>query len=802
MSISVKTKRAYLMTTIVAIIAIAGMSIVLLYHVALDETRARLVETVQSQARLIGAVARYNQAHATSDDSVFEATITPVRDAYKHFVWFGKSGEFVLARQDGDDVIFLLNHRHNDLNPIKLSSLDNSYAEPMRRALQGQSGTVMALDYRGMSVLAAFEPVPELSLGIVAKMDMAEVRAPYMKAGLIVVLLSIGLIFIAARLFNTVTRTLIQSVAESEGRFRTLVEHAADAFFLHDLDGHIIDVNRRACESLGYARDELLKLSIPDIDIQFPQEKFRMLMEKARAGDLQSVEGLHKRKDGSTFPVEVSTSCIVLDGEKRMFAMARDITARKQADALVYKLSRAMEQAGTSLLITDREGTIEYVNPAFTRITGFSAEEAIGQTPRLLKSGNQDATFYESMWNTLSAGDIWNGKVIDKRKDGRLIPVMLNIAPIINDDGLITHFVGSHSDISELENMEHQFYQAQKMEAIGTLVGGIAHDFNNILAGLTGNLYLAKAGAKELPDLFQKLTTIEELSFRAADLIKQLLTFARKGTVSMKPLPLAAFVKEVIKFIRATVPENIDMQMDICSDSLTVRGDATQLQQVVMNLINNACDAVEGSGQPRMMIRLEPFATDAAFMADHAYFKPGRYAHLLVEDNGSGIPEYLLEHLFEPFFTTKEPGKGTGLGLAMVFGAIKTHQGFIEVESSAGKGALFHVYLPLLDAGSESALTLQKRETVKGHGETILLVDDEPHVLEIGKEVLQTLGYQVLEATNGLEAIDMFTANQEQISLIITDLVMPILGGEKAVARIREIRPEMKVIFVSGYDMA
>jgi len=173
-----------------------------------------------------------------------------------------------------------------------------------------------------------------------------------------------------------------------------------------------------------------------------------------------------------------------------------------------------------------------------------------------------------------------------------------------------------------------------------------------------------------------------------------------------------------------------------------------------------------------------------------------------VEDNGSGIPEYLLEHLFEPFFTTKEPGKGTGLGLAMVFGAIKTHQGFIEVESSAGKGALFHVYLPLLDAGSESALTLQKRETVKGHGETILLVDDEPHVLEIGKEVLQTLGYQVLEATNGLEAIDMFTANQEQISLIITDLVMPILGGEKAVARIREIRPEMKVIFVSGYDMA
>jgi len=226
---------------------------------------------------------------------------------------------------------------------------------------------MMALDYRGMSVLAAFEPVPELSLGIVAKMDMAEVRAPYMKAGLIVVLLSIGLIFIAARLFNTVTRTLIQSVAESEGRFRTLVEHAADAFFLHDLDGHIIDVNRRACESLGYARDELLKLSIPDIDIQFPQEKFRMLMEKARAGDLQSVEGLHKRKDGSTFPVEVSTSCIVLDGETRMFAMARDITARKQADALVYKLSRAMEQAGTSLLITDREGTIEYVNPAFTR---------------------------------------------------------------------------------------------------------------------------------------------------------------------------------------------------------------------------------------------------------------------------------------------------------------------------------------------------------------------------------------------------------------------------------------------------
>ena len=468
----------------------------------------------------------------------------------------------------------------------------------------------------------------------------------------------------------------------------------------------------------------------------------------------------------------------------------------------LQQLSRAVEHMSEGVLITDAGGTIEYVNSAFTRITGYSQEEAVGQNPRILKSGKHPKEFYQALWGRISSGKVWKGRMTDRKKSGLLYLAKVSIAPLLDGGGKVSHYVSVQEDVSEQQKIEMQLLQAQKMESLGTLVGGIAHDFNNILAGLTGNLYLAKAGAKELPDLFQKLTTIEELSFRAADLIKQLLTFARKGTVSMKPLPLAAFVKEVIKFIRATVPENIDMQMDICSDSLTVRGDATQLQQVVMNLINNACDAVEGSGQPRMMIRLEPFATDAAFMADHAYFKPGRYAHLLVEDNGSGIPEYLLEHLFEPFFTTKEPGKGTGLGLAMVFGAIKTHQGFIEVESSAGKGALFHVYLPLLDAGSESALTLQKRETVKGHGETILLVDDEPHVLEIGKEVLQTLGYQVLEATNGLEAIDMFTANQEQISLIITDLVMPILGGEKAVARIREIRPEMKVIFVSGYDMA
>jgi PAS domain S-box-containing protein len=525
-----------------------------------------------------------------------------------------------------------------------------------------------------------------------------------------------------------------------------MIDHSSDAAFWIDQDGSFVNVNETACNSLGYTREALLTMSVFDISPELPHDGWLEHWQEIKKRGSFHLESIHQKCSGERFPVDISVNYVSFQGEEFNFAFATDISARKHADEALVKLSSAIEQAGESVVITDKNGVIEYVNPRFTTLTGYSAEEAIGQTPRLLKSGNQDAIFYEKMWKTISQGDIWHGKIIDRKKDGSFYPATLTISPVHTQGGDAashTHYVGIQSDLSKIEDLEQQFHQAQKMEAIGTLVGGIAHDFNNILAGMTGNLYLARKRIQDMPEVIQKLDNVEELSMRAADMIQQLLTFARKGRISIKPIPFTPFIKETLKLLRASVPENIALHEEICSAALQVKGDSTLLHQVLMNLITNARDAVEGVEQPCITVGLECFHANESFAHNRADFKAGAYAHLSVEDNGCGIPKNKIEHLFEPFFTTKEQGKGTGLGLAMVFGAVKTHEGFVEVDSIMGKGSIFHIYLPLLERnGAASKADKDKEAFEPGHGELILFADDQPQVLETGEEVLESLGYK------------------------------------------------------------
>jgi len=352
---------------------------------------------------------------------------------------------------------------------------------------------------------------------------------------------------------------------------------------------------------------------------------------------------------------------------------------------------------------------------------------------------------------------------------------------------------------NKAEEMERQFQQSQKMEALGTLVGGIAHDFNNMLAGTIGNVYLAKNASQDNPTAIEKMENIESISFRAADMIKQLLAFARKGSTSMEPLSLAPYIKDTLRLIRISVPENIHIHQEFCSEDLLIVGDATQLHQVLLNIVTNARDATEGSDNPCITIKLEPFQANDAFVEKHAASRNRLYAHLSVEDNGYGIAADKLTQLFEPFFTTKEAGKGTGLGLAMVFGAIQSHRGLIEVESTEGEGSIFHIYIPLLEHKETFSAPNQRKGIAQGDDETILLVDDESNVLETGESVLTSLGYHVLTAMNGRQAIEVFKTHAEKIDLCILDIVMPTMGGWQAAKSIREIDPEIKIIFSTGY---
>ncbi|MDQ6950745.1 MAG: PAS domain S-box protein [Mariprofundales bacterium] len=478
-----------------------------------------------------------------------------------------------------------------------------------------------------------------------------------------------------------------------------------------------------------------------------------------------------------------------------------NITKDHQKQEKVRILSQAVDQAGESIMITDKSGTIEYVNPAFTTITGYSAEEALGKNPRILKSGNQPPEFYEQMWKTIINGEPWHSTIVDKRKDGTQYPAINSIAPIMDDNHHITHYVAIQQDMTAHEELEERFRQAQKMEALGTLVGGIAHDFNNMLSGITGNIYLAKRQASALPKVVEKLERIEQLSLKASDMIKHLMAFARKSTVEMRPFGLASFMREVCKLCSTTMPERISLKKDICSDELTVRGDATQIQQLLMNLMNNARDALTDVVAPEVSVRLTKYESDAAFCASHPNLKGRHFACIMVADNGCGISDEDQKHIFEPFYTTKEVGLGTGLGLSMAYGAVQSHGGILTVKSAPSKGTAFHIYLPLIEEKQTvKAAVTNGDNTVCGDGELILLVDDNANVREVGKNVLESLNYRVLEASDGLEAVKIFTDHQHEIAMIMMDIVMPRLGGVQATERIQRIDPNAKVLFVSGYD--
>ncbi|MDX8381215.1 MAG: MASE3 domain-containing protein [Ghiorsea sp.] len=450
----------------------------------------------------------------------------------------------------------------------------------------------------------------------------------------------------------------------------------------------------------------------------------------------------------------------------------------------------------------DKEGFYLGCNHAFCEFIGKkSPDEVIGVTDYDLFDKDIAGSFREKDASMLTQSAPQRNEEWVAYPDGRRVLLDTLKTPYLTNEGELIGLIGVSRDITAYKELEGKFLQAQKMEALGTLVGGIAHDFNNMIAAITGNLYLAKKRSTDLLYVEEKLDNIEKVSFSAADMIKQLLSFARKSRVEIKPLQLTPLVKETIQFMHSTIPENFTIQQNIGSVPLLINGDGTQLHQVLMNLVSNASDALEGSKSPCISIKLKAFHANKKFTQAHPDLHAKEYAHLSVEDNGEGIAESAIEHLFEPFFTTKEQGKGTGFGLAMVFGAVETHQGAIDVESVTGQGTTFHIYLPILESAEvEKEVAPLDLKATDGYGELILLVDDQESILEMGQEVLVSLGYKVLTAKNGQEAIEMYKTHADEIKLIIIDVVMPIMGGDLASQNIRQINPNVKIIFSTGYD--
>ncbi|TLS68650.1 PAS domain S-box protein [Mariprofundus erugo] len=488
--------------------------------------------------------------------------------------------------------------------------------------------------------------------------------------------------------------------------------------------------------------------------------------------------------------------------EQRLFEqiglrIADQLSAAWQ-EKMLRNLSSAVEQAGESVMITSREGTIEYVNPAFTAITGYKPEEVIGRDPSILKSDAQDPAYYQKLWQTITRGEVWSGTLIDRKKDGSFYPALMTIAPVHNEEGSITHFVATQQDISEHKRLQEQFFEAQKLQAIGTLAGGIAHDFNNMLAALQGNTFLAARLAGDDPKLGERLSNIDTIIQRAAAMVRQLLTYARKDHISMAPFTLNLLIKEGYKMARTAIPENIEYTCDLCPELMIVNGDANQLQQVLINLLINARDAVEETINPKISCSLTPFVADEPFFDSHPELRNRPLVRMSVRDNGCGISADKFSKIFEPFFTSKEVGKGTGLGLAMAYGSIKTHGGVIEVESELGRGTAFHVFLPLEKQLQATDLPKESHHISQGQSETVLLVDDEETLRSVSAEVLRDIGYTVMAACNGREALELL--REHTIDLLITDIVMPEMGGIDLAEQVRRHRSSLPIIFVTGYN--
>lgn len=473
-----------------------------------------------------------------------------------------------------------------------------------------------------------------------------------------------------------------------------------------------------------------------------------------------------------------------------------EIDQRQRTEETQRLLTKAVEQAAEGIMITDSAGNIEYVNPAFEGITGYTKDEAIGQNPRILQSGYHDQTFYRELWGTIGIGEAWRGQFVNRKKDGTLYREDAVISPVRDRTGRIVNYVAVKRDRTVEIELQQQLFWAQKMEGIGTLAGGIAHDFNNLLQVVLGRAEVMLQRKKEGEADYAGIQQIYQAGKRGADLVKSLLTFSRKVEPKLCPLNLNQEILQFQALISRTIPKTIKIDLHLNGDLESAQADSSQIGQILMNLAVNARDAMPNGGT--LTMATDNVELDQDYCRRHLGANAGRYAMLAVSDTGHGMDKETLAHIFEPFYTTKEVGKGTGLGLATVYGIVKQHQGYIACYSEPALGTSFKIYLPAVRSEKELESPITETD-IAGGTETILVADDDDSVLDLTSELLESYGYKVITAVNGKEALEIYRSHGDSISLVILDLIMPEMDGKQCTAEILRVNPKAKILIASGY---
>lgn len=591
-----------------------------------------------------------------------------------------------------------------------------------------------------------------------------------------------------------------QEILSQKKLFETMFNAMSDAIVITDTKRRIQLINKGLETTFGYRQEELIGKTTEVLYVS-PEEYFetgKAVFNNESPRPTSFYTTLYKDKFGRSFPGE--TFGTKLFDNKNIWignlGIMRDITKRKQDEADLERLRVAIEQAGEVIVITDADGIIQYTNPAFEKVTGYTLDEAYLQNPRILKSGLQDEAFYKELWETISSGQTWTGRMVNKSKDGSLYTEKATISPVFNAVGYIINYVAIKRDITAQLKLEAQYIQAQKMESVGRLTGGVAHDFNNILAIIIGYTEMALEQVKPTEKLHADLGKIYDAAIRSADIVRQLLAFSRKQTIAPKVLDLNKTVAGTLTMLHRLIGEDIDLKWKPTANLAPVLIDPSQLDQILANLCVNARDAIDGVG--KVTIETDFVTLDQEYCDNHLGFRPGEYVKLSVSDSGCGIEKDIINKIFEPFFTTKGTS-GTGLGLSTVFGIVKQNNGFVNLYSEVNEGTTFKIYLPAQKGETVWIAGTMLENPEMSHGETILLVEDDKTILEMGVTMLERMKYRVLTANSPTEALRIAKEYTGKIDLLITDVIMPEMNGKALSHQLLALSPDLKVMYMSGY---